>query len=249
MRAVKIVHLFPDLLNLYGDKGNITCLKKRCEWRGIPIEVEEIHCKDMCDFKTADIVFLGAGPDREQKFATEQLFSFRDALEKYIEDEGVVLAICGGYQILGSEWVMGTKAVEGLSLLELTTRPASEGKKRFVGDVVLESSLSTRKIVGYENHAGQSYLGGACVPFGQVYASLGNGNNGEDGSEGVLYKNLIGSYLHGPLLAKNPEIGDVLLKRASHRRKIKGEEGFSVVPLDDSLEHAAADFMLAQLKA
>lgn len=247
MKPIKIAHLFPDLLNLYGDGGNIQCLKKRCEWRDLPVEVVEICYGDSLALERVDIVFFGGGPDREQKLATEQLFAMRDELACFIEDEGVLLAICGGYQILGKQWLMDEIPIGGLALIEVETKRNTKENKRLIGDIVIESELCKSKVVGYENHAGHTYLGKGCKPFGNVVGTVGYGNNGEDGTEGIIYKHVIGSYLHGPLLAKNPEISDTLLRWASERRVQQGEPGFSLTPLDDSIEKAAADYLLARL--
>lgn len=247
MRALRIVHLFPDLLNLYGDGGNVRCLQKRCEWRKIPVQVEEVHYGESIDLREVDLVFFGGGPDREQRLATEQLLLMKEALSDYIEDEGVLLAICGGYQILGKEWVVGDEGIKGLSLLDITTKRPTEGKERLIGDIVISSDVCTRHIIGYENHAGRTLLGGSCKPFGRVVGSAGFGNNGEDRTEGIIYKHVVGSYLHGPLLAKNPEVSDLLLQWVFDRREKKGDEPFKLVALDDTIENEAADHMFNRL--
>ena len=248
MRPVKIVHLYPELLNLYGDGGNIICLKKRLEWRGIPVALETIRYGDAIKLSDADIVFMGGGPDREQRLATEQLLARRDELASYVEDDGVLLAICGGYQLLGREWLMGDDCVEGLAIVGLTTQRVSRKPARLIDNIVLRSPLARRPVVGYENHAGRTFLDAGLEPFGQVISSVGWGNNDDDKSDGVLYRNLIGTYLHGPLLGKNPEIADCLLARALERRAQKeGTEFSGLKPLDDAEEHAANDYMSSRL--
>ena len=124
-QPLRIVHMFPDLLNLYGDGGNVRVLAQRCAWRGIPVQVEAVHYGETVDLSTADIVFLGGGPDREQKLASEELLKMREDLRSYVEGDGVLLAICGGYQILGSNWLMGDESVEGLSIFDMKTVRAS----------------------------------------------------------------------------------------------------------------------------
>lgn len=239
MKAITIVHVFPDLLNLYGDGGNVRCLQKRCEWRGLPVEVVSITHGQTYDFAQADIVFLGGGPDREQQLAAEQLLHMKDDLRAYIENEGVLLAICGGFQLLGKEWLLGSEAVEGLGVVDMTTRRVEGRDQRLIGDVVVESSLSSNPVVGYENHAGRTFLGQGVEPFGRVISSTGHGNNDTDKQDGVLYKHVLGTYLHGPLLAKNPQVADKLLQWASERRP----EPFALTPLDDTAEQAANNYI------
>lgn len=247
MKALKIAHLFPDLLNLYGDGGNVRCLEKRCQWRDIPVEVRAVRHGESFDFSETDVVFLGGGPDREQKLASEQLLEMRNALADYVEAEGVLLAICGGFQLLGNEWLLGPESVKGLEIIDMVTKRAEEQEKRLVGDVVLQSEVSNSLIVGYENHAGRTFLGAGMKPFGKIVSSTGAGNNGTDKQDGVLYKHVLGTYLHGPLLGKNPSIADTLLQWVSQTREAKGEEGFTLDKLDDSVEQEANDFMLQRL--
>ncbi len=232
---VVILHVFPDLLNLYGDGGNVRILQQRLERRGIPVRVEEVRYGEELDLARADIVFLGGGPDREQKLATEELMKHRDALAAYVDADGVLLAICGGYQILGRTWLLGGEVVEGLGILRIETRRPGTSADRLVGNIVLESPVATMPVVGYENHAGRTYLGEGVEPFGRVVSRTGAGNNERDKADGVLYRNVIGTYLHGPLLSKNPEVADAILARAL---------GVSALaPLDDEAEIAANAFM------
>lgn len=243
-----IVHLLPDLMNLYGDGGNVRVLAKRCEWRGIPVEVKAINYGDKADISDADIVMLGGGPDREQKLASEVLFSMKDALCEYLEDGGAMLAICGGYQILGRRWLMGDEEVEGLSIIDAETLRASKGFDRLIDNIVLDSSLATLPVVGYENHAGRTKIGSSAQPFGKVISNVGHGNDDDSGYDGVIYKNCIGTYLHGPLLGKNPEIADHLISVALQRKMGKSTP-VSLVPLDDSVEHRANAYMASRLGA
>ena len=241
---LRLVHLYPDLLNLYGDGGNLKVLMQRCAWRGIPIELTEIHYGDDFDLTGADIVFLGGGPDREQHLASEELRKNKDALATYVEDDGVLLAICGGFQILGKNWLMGDESVEGLSIIDAETLRAGKGFDRLIENVALVSPLASHPVIGYENHAGRTHLGSGVEPFGKVISTTGHGNNDTSGADGVRYKNILGTYLHGPLLGKNPEIADWILATALSR---KFGEVVKLEPLDDSVELNANEFMAARL--
>lgn len=249
MKPLKIVHLLPDLLNLYGDGGNVKCLAQRCFWRDIPVEVAAVYYGDRADLSDADIVFLGGGPDREQKLASEQLFAMKAALLDYIESDGVLLAICGGYQVLGHEWLLADESVEGLGLIDAVTKRPDGDAYRLIDDIALESPLASHPVIGYENHAGRTYLGQGMKPFGKVISATGFGNNDTDSesSDGIWYRGVIGSYLHGPLLSKNPEVTDYLLQSALSRRAGEGEDMLILPPLDDAVEHAANDFMADRL--
>lgn len=244
-----IVHLYPELLNLYGDGGNVTVLADRARRRGIDVEVVRATREEPVDFSQADIVFLGGGPDREQHAASTSLLEQTAALRDYVEGDGVLLAICGGFQILGRTWLLGDEAVPGLGVLDIETKRAEGGShNRLVGNVALESPLAKAPVVGYENHAGRTFLGGGCEPFGRVMDRHGKGNNGQDGLDGARYRNVVATYLHGPLLAKNPEVADWLIEQALARRLAK--EGLPMPPLielDDSTERAANAFMCAKL--
>ena len=241
-----IVHLFPDLLNLYGDGGNVRVLAQRCVWRGIPVEVEAVRYGQEADLSRADIVMLGGGPDREQKLASEALFAMKDPLRDYLENDGALLAICGGYQILGRRWLMGNEEVEGLSIIDAETVRAGAGFDRLIDNIVLSSPLAEWNVVGYENHAGRTKLGKGVKPFGRVISQVGQGNDDDSGYDGALYKNCIGTYLHGPLLGKNPGIADHLIAVAL-QRKLDLTEMPKLVALDDSAEQNANIFMSERL--
>ncbi len=245
--GIRIVHLFPDLLNLYGDGGNVRCLAQRCRWRSIPVEIVEVKYGDTADLSSADIVFLGGGPDREQRLAADQLLAMKGLLEDYVERDGVLLAICGGYQLLGREWLAGGESVEGLGLIDMTTKRAVERKDRIIGDIVLRSAICDTPVVGYENHAGRTYLGKGVKPFGTVLSSVGRGNNDQDGHDGAWYRNVIGTYLHGTLLGKNPEVADYLLRKAYEVQAGSGDSSVELALLDDAVEHAANAYMLDRL--
>ena len=221
-----IGHLYPELLNLYGDRGNIQCMMKRSLWRGIEAETIAFGLEDSIDFSKLDIVLLGGGSDREQRIVCSRLRDIRENFHHYVEDGGSVLAVCGGYQLLGHYYKTEEDTLEGLSLVDLYTE---QGSPRLIDNIVLENPDFPLPIVGFENHGGRTYIGDN-KPFGKVV--YGHGNNGEDGQEGVLYKNVVGTYLHGPLLPKNPHICDYLLSNALERKYGKG----ALEPLDDTQE-------------
>ena len=229
-----IGHLYPELLNLYGDRGNIQCLMKRCQWRGIEAETIAFEMGDTIDFSKLDIVLLGGGSDREQMIVCEKLKEIQKDFKAYVEDNGVVIAICGGYQLLGSYYKTDQGMIDGLSLVDMYTEQ-EEG--RLISNIVLKSDLFEMPVVGFENHGGRTYLNGN-KPFGKVL--YGAGNDGKSGYEGVVYKNVIGTYLHGPLLPKNPQVSDYLIRKALER-KYGGE--VILTPLDDSQEKEANDYI------
>ena len=236
-----VVHLYPDLMNLYGDSGNVGILEKRMRWHGLKPEVRHVTHGQPLDLADADIVFLGGGPDREQRIASADLLRQARALRDFVEDDGVLLAICGGFQILGREWLLAGETVAGLGIVDMTTGRAPGGSHdRLVGNVFLESPTAETPVVGYENHAGRTTLGAGCEPFGRVIGKHGKGNNGLDGTDGVLYRNVVGTYLHGPLLSKNPQVADWLIGRALARRAARrGCPVPALAPLDDAIENAA----------
>ncbi|VYT20564.1 Cobyric acid synthase [uncultured Blautia sp.] len=229
-----IGHLYPDLLNLYGDRGNIQCLMKRCLWRGIEAETIAFELDDKIDFSNLDIVLLGGGSDREQMLVCEKLKEIQKDFKEYVEQDGVVIAICGGYQLLGNYYKTEEGIIEGLSLVDMYTE---QGENRLIDNIVLQSELFDMPIVGFENHGGRTFIG-ENKPLGKVL--YGSGNDGKSGYEGVVYKNVIGTYLHGPLLPKNPQLADALIFRAL--RKKYGEK-ITLSALDDSQEKAANDYI------
>lgn len=238
VRSLKVVHLYPELLNLYGDSGNILVLRKRMAWRGIEPVVEEVHFGDTPHFADADIAFIGGGSDREQLIVCESLLAVGDELRAFVEDGGALLAVCGGYQLLGESYLMGDERVQGLSLVDLYT---DRGSPRLISNVVVESRISPQPIVGYENHGGRTHLGEGVEPLGRVL--YGNGNDGQSGYEGCLYKNVVGTYVHGPLLPKNPGVADYVLACAQERRYGTRE----LEPLDDAVELEANRVMYERL--
>jgi len=234
---LNICHLYPDLLDLYGDRGNILALAARCRWRGIEPVIQQASLGEDLDFMGMDILFLGGGSDREQGLLVQDLMRREKELRNAIEDGLVVLAICGGYQMFGKYYQMANgEKIQGLGIIDIWT---IAGEKRLIGNVVVE--IKGKTLVGFENHSGKTFLGEGVTPLGKVL--FGNGNNGDDHEEGVRYRNVFGTYLHGPLLPKNPRLADLLLELALQRR---GSDG-PLEELDDSLEELAHEAMVRKL--
>ena len=231
---ITIGHLYPDLLNLYGDRGNIQCLVKRCQWRGIEAETIPFELEDEIDFSKLDIVLLGGGSDREQMLVCEKLKEIQKDFKAYVENYGVVIAICGGYQLLGNYYKTEQGTMKGLELVDLYTE---QGEGRLIDNIVLQSDLFDMPIVGFENHGGRTYIKDN-KPLGKVL--YGAGNDGKSGYEGVVYKNVIGTYLHGPLLPKNPQLADWLI---SHALEQKYGKKIELAPLYDSQEKEANEYV------
>ena len=239
VKPLTIVHLFPELLNLYGDGGNVIALTRRLQWRGLPVEVREIGMGDAMDFSQADIVFIGGGADREQMIVKDAMVARKSELSAYVADGGVLLAVCGGYQFLGHSYAMDDVVVEGLGVIDMET---VRGEGRLIGSAVIQSDICDAPIVGFENHGGRTTLGSDAKPLGRVLGKT-FGNNGEDGFEGVHQGNLIGTYLHGPLLPKNPQVADYLIARAFDRRG----DALELAPLDDAVGLEANRVMAKRL--
>lgn len=228
---ISIAHLYPKHLNLYGDLGNIITLKKRCEWRGIEVDFEEINIGD--SIKEHDLYFIGGGQDKQQEEVALELYSHKSELLDQRDKGAVFLGICGGYQLFGHYYQPHDKdKLVGMSLMDAYT---IAGNKRFIGNVTVKTDfLSTNTLVGFENHSGLTSLGEGVKPLGIV--TVGNGNNGKDGFEGARYKNVFGTYLHGSLLPKNPHFADYLISLALEKRY--GEK-INLSPLDDTFEYSA----------
>ena len=247
---LNICHLYPDILNLYGDRGNIITMKRRLEGRGIKVNIDECSIGQPLNADKYDIFFIGGGQDFEQEVLLRDLSSGKaQDIRTAVEEEKTFLAICGGYQILGHEWLLGDEVVQGLGIVDMTTERAAGGSgDRLIDNIVLTSPLAKRPVVGYENHAGRTHLGAGVEPFGAVASSTGHGNNDADKQDGVRYKNVVGTYLHGPLLAKNPEVADDLLARALQRFASRtGQPAIELAPLDDAVEQDANDAMVKKL--
>ena len=237
-RSLRVAHLYPELLNLYGDSGNILVLQRRMQWRGMRCDVQEVHVGDRPTFANVDIVFIGGGSDREQRIVCDALAAQREELAAYVADGGVLAAVCGGYQLLGHSYIMGDEEVRGLSLVDLYT---DRGSPRLVGNIAVQSRICENPIVGFENHGGRTHLGSGVEPLGKVLG--GYGNDGVSGYEGCVQNNLIGTYVHGPLLPKNPGVADWLIARALERRYGSAE----LEPLDDTEELAANRVMFDRI--
>lgn len=211
---LNICHLYPDLLNVYGDVGNILILKDRAESRGIKVNVINISLKDNFKSDDMDIVFFGGGQDYEQSIVSDDLkTNKREELLKYVEDGKVLLAICGGYQLLGKYYrAPSGEKLEGLDILDIYTEG---GDTRFIGNTVIYNEETKETYVGFENHSGRTYINNL-KPLGKCI--YGYGNNGEDGYEGCIYKNTFCTYFHGSLLSKNPELADRMLYLALSKK-------------------------------
>lgn len=228
---LKLAHLYPKELNIYGDCGNILTLKKRCEWRDIEILIDNIEIGD--SISEHDMYFIGGGQDTQQIAVSKELQKQKDFLKKEQDSNAVFLAICGGYQLLGHYYqpLEGEK-LEGIGLLDAYTIGSD---KRFIGNIKTEIDyLKKKTLVGFENHSGLTYLKGDTKPISRVI--VGNGNNGKDKGEGARYKNVFGTYLHGSFLPKNPHFADYLINLALEKKY--GVE-IDLKPLDDSLEYFA----------
>ncbi len=240
---VRIGYLFPDLMNIYGDRGNILTLVRRCRWRGLAVEVEELGLGDPVPPGRHDIFFMGGGQDREQVLVCRDLAEVKgEAIKREVEDGAGALVICGGYQLFGKYYrPFDSDELPGIGLFDAYT---VAGRKRFIGNVVAQSGLggASGLVVGFENHSGKTYLGEGCAPLGTV--TVGNGNNGEDRTEGAIYRGAIGTYLHGSLLPKNPAVADFLIERALARR---GHHA-PLRPLDDFIEEKAREAAIARAR-
>ena len=247
-KPLVIAHLFPKLLNLYGDSGNVAILRKRLAWRGIPVQVRVIDETTPFDLTDVDLVFLGGAPDREEEIAAQHIGKHANELAAFINAGGVCLAICGGYQMLGRNWLLNGKTVPGLGLGTFETRRAGDAHDRLVGNIALQVTDIAQPVIGYENHAGRTYLDSDAQAFGQVISKTGSGNNDTKKTDGYLSGNLVGTYLHGPLLAKNPELADALLQRAlDHWATRWNEPAPPLGQLNDTAELQANAFMAARL--
>lgn len=228
---LRIGHLYPDMLNLYGDRGNIIALTQRMQARGIEVQTDAITMGKSFNADDYDILFIGGGQDFEQDVLLDDLSKGKDAeISRAIHNGNVMLAICGGYQMLGKYYkTYDGKKLEYMGALDFYT----EGKEeRMIGNYAFRTKEGI-EIVGFENHSGRTYLGKSVEPLGTMIK--GYGNNGEDKTEGVRYKNTFGTYSHGPVLPKNPEFADLLISKALENKYGKAD----LVPLDDTLESKA----------
>lgn len=243
---LRICHLYPDLLNLYGDRGNLMTLTHRAAWRGIAVEVTEVGLGEALRPEAHDLFFIGGGEDRQQVLAAADLLAGRGAaLRDAVEGGAVLLAVCGGYQLMGHAYLPAEgEPLPGIGLLDLETRHPGKRQRRLIGNLIIrwkpepDGRGEVRTLVGFENHGGRTVLGPSARPLGRV--ERGWGNNGEDHTEGAVYRHAYGTYLHGPLLPKNPWLADHLL--AAALRRTHGE--VTLAPLDDHLEREAHEAAL-----
>ena len=232
---LRLLALYPEQMNIYADRGNILFLRRRCEWRGIGFSYAAAGPGEGFDPATHDLLYLGGGQDRDQRaVAADMVAGKREAIGAAVGDGAAMLAVCGGYQLLGHSYQLGKEKLPGLGLVDLET--VREPGSRLIGNVAIEVDLGDgpRTLAGFENHGGRTYLGEDAEPLGRVIS--GFGNNGVDGLEGTRHGNLIGTYLHGPLLPKNAWLADRLIALALERRYGTPPE---LEPLDDELELAA----------
>ncbi len=232
---LRVLSLYPEQMNIYADRGNILFLQRRCEWRGIEFTHGGAGAGEAVDPGAHDLFYIGGGQDRDQRMvAADMVATKRDALAAAVDDGASLLAVCGGYQLLGHSYQLGEERLPGLGIADLATTRAPG--PRLIGNVAIEVDLGggPSLLAGFENHGGRTHLGAGAKPLGRVVK--GSGNNGEDGLEGVRRDNLIGTYLHGPLLPKNAWLADHLIATALERRYGARPD---LEPLDDALEAAA----------
>ncbi len=236
---LRLLALYPEQMNIYADRGNLLFLQRRAEWRGIPFRYAAAGPGDGFDPADHDLIYIGGGQDRDQVLVAEDMLrNKRDAIASAVEDGAALLAVCGGYQLLGHRYELAEQSIPGLGIADLET--VREPGPRLIGNVSIEVELGERPSVlaGFENHGGRTHLGPDAEPLGRVLH--GHGNNDRDGHEGVKRLNLIGTYLHGPLLPKNAWLADRLIALAIERRTGVLPQ---LEPLDDALEadaHASA---------
>lgn len=241
MKELKILYLYPDILELYGDYGNIQVLRYRLEQRGFKAIVEPYSIGDKApDFKSYDLVFAGGGADQEQGILAQDLIKYKDSIKEAIDNGTFFLLICGAYQLFG-KYYKGVEGdiIPGLEVFDYYTEAIHDRKKRCIGNVVIEAELNGQKtkIIGFENHGGQTF--DVATPFGNVL--FGNGNKFGDTQEGFFMDNVIATYLHGPLLSKNPELADFIIKYCLDR---KYDEDVVLEPLNDDFENKCREILL-----
>jgi CobQ-like glutamine amidotransferase family enzyme len=235
MTALRLLALYPEQMNIYADRGNILFLQRRCEWRGIEFAYTAAGPGEGFDPAEHDLIYVGGGQDRDQVLVAEDMLrTKRDAIASAVDDGAALLAVCGGYQLLGHWYQLGDESIPGLGIADLET--VREPGPRLIGNVSIEADLGegARVLAGFENHGGRTHLGPSAEPLGRVLH--GHGNNDRDGYEGVKRLNLIGTYLHGPLLPKNAWLADRLIAQALERRTGSAP---TLEPLGDELEAAA----------
>ena len=247
MTAIRVGHLYPDYLNIYAVRGNIAVLTRRAAWRGHELEVTALGMGDAVTPGEHDLYYVGGGQDREQLLVADDLLRKSEALHDAVDRGAAVLAVCGGYQLLGRAYHgFHGEDMPGIGLLPLET---VAGERRLIGDVLIECELELgekRTVAGFENHAGRTHLDPEATPLGRVLA--GFGNDGESGFEGCRAGRVIGTYLHGPLLPRNAWLADWLLEQALGHR-LGTEETPRLEPLPDELEGRAHEVSAARARA
>lgn len=242
MKEIKILYLYPDMLELYGDYGNIQVLKYRIESRGYVVIIDKYSIGDVApNFNEYDIVFAGGGADNEQSILAEDLIKYKDNIKEAIQNGVFFLLICGAYQLFGKYYknVEGN-LIPGLEIFDYYTEANSDRKKRCIGNIVIEANLNNNfktKVIGFENHGGQTF--DISRAFGKVL--FGNGNKFDDTEEGYFQDNVIATYLHGPLLSKNPELCDYIIKYCLDR---KYNDDITLEPLNDDFENLCREQLL-----
>ncbi len=239
--TLRVAHLYPRLMNIYGDRGNVLCLRRRCDARAIRFELTELSIGDRFDASAYDLIFAVGAQDREQRNVADDLLATKAAaIRDAVEADVALLAVCGAYQLFGRYYRDATGAeLPGAGIFDLHTEHPGEGARRCIGNIVIEwdGPRGVQTVVGFENHGGRTRLGAKARALGRVRS--GHGNNGEDEGEGAVYRSAIGSYIHGSLLPKNPALADHILTLALRRR----HAGIELGPIDDRAElraHSAA---------
>ena len=235
--SLRVAHLYPDIMNVYGDRGNIIALRHRCEVRGIEFEAVDVTVGDTFDPAEFDIVHIGGGQDREQRRIAEDLQSKADAIKRAVADGQPMLVVCGGFQLFGNRYVDHEGGeTPGIGVFDMETRHPGPRADRSIGDVILETDFG--EVVGFENHGGRTFLAPGQKPFGGVVR--GYGNDTESGTEGAVVNNAIGTYLHGSILPKNPVLADHLILTALRRKYGPDVELAPIADEGEQAAHAAA---------
>lgn len=244
MKTIKILHMYADMLDLYGDSGNMEVMAFRCKKRGIECQIDKYSIdSEMPDFSSYDLIYIGGGADLEQQHISADLLKCRDGIVKAYKNGTFLFLICGGYQLMGKYYRDADgNDIKGLGLFDYFTVAPNSRRKRCIGNIVIETKLTGKpvKVVGFENHGGQTQ--GVKTPFGKVL--FGNGNCSKSEAEGYCEKNVIATYLHGPCLSKNPEISDYMIEYCVNRGE---SEHITIEALDDKLEKECRQVMLDRL--
>lgn len=244
MKTLKILHMYADMLDLYGDSGNMEIIEYRCKMRGIGCEIYRYSVdSEMPDFSLYDLIYIGGGADLEQQHIADDLLKCRNGIEKAYKEGVFLFLICGGYQLMGKYYRDADgNEIPGLGLFDYYTVAPESRKKRCIGNIVIRTEMTGKPVdvVGFENHGGQTR--GVKTPFGKVL--YGSGNCSKSEAEGYFEKNVIATYLHGPCLAKNPEISDYMIAYCMNRGADSPQE---LVSLDDKLEIECRKVMIGRL--